>query len=79
MFDFLAKVGASGAAGALVGFLLIYAIGDLNAAGAGLTIIICALAGVSIRGAVSVWTNAKTRSAPVQTLNTPPRRKKRKT
>ena len=78
MFDFLTKVGASGAAGALVGFLLIYVIGDLNAAGAGLTIIICALGGVAIRGAVSVWENGKTRSAPVQRLNARPPRKKRK-
>jgi hypothetical protein len=79
VFDLVAKLGSSGAAGALVGFLLIYLIGDLNAAGAGLTIIICALAGVAARGAVSILANARTRSAPVQTLNTRPPRKKRKT
>jgi hypothetical protein len=79
VFDFVAKLGTAGAAGALVGFLLIYLIGDLNAAGAGLTIVICALGGVATRGAVSVLANARTRAAPAQNLNPRPPRKKRKT
>jgi len=55
MWEALLKVGASGAAGALLGIFLLYIIAPKTPGGAALLILTCVLIGIVVRGIVQLF------------------------